>query len=172
MNNGVATCHSIVSFIQIKIMDAVISKIKKNASEEIWITLGEFKGHDLLNMRVYFQSTDGPQPTRKGFAINVSLLTELRDALSSFVGTGTDTSKTVTISKNKKEQFRIYRSEYMGHLLMNVRVFFSTDNETELKPSPKGIAFNVNLLHEIIHAVELAIKTVSSSPQPVRPQNP
>ncbi len=140
------------------IMDTVISKIKKNATEEIWITLGEFKGHSLLNMRAYFHAADGSHPTRKGFAINVSALPELKDALSSFAGADVESLKPIVISKNKREQFQIYRSEYMGHQLMNIRVFFACDDEAEVKPSHKGIAFNTKLLGEVIRAIDLAIK--------------
>ena len=54
-----------------------IAVIRKNAREEIHITIGEFNGQQLFNARVYFKAEDGEmRPTNKGIAFRVSLLPE------------------------------------------------------------------------------------------------
>jgi hypothetical protein len=142
-------------------MDTLISRIRKNASEEIWIALGTFGGHDLLNIRAYFRGLDGFQPTRKGVAVPVSKLNELHDALTSAIQPGAE-NKTVAIRKNASEEIRVNQSQYMGHMLMNIRVFFFREGDEAGQPSHKGIAFNVNLTAEVIRSVELAIKQVQN----------
>ena len=139
-------------------MDTIISRIRKNSAEEIWVTLGKFEGHDLLNVRAYFRSVEGFRPTRKGIALDVSKMQELNDALREFIEENADVAKVVAIPKNPTEEIRVYRSEYMGHLLMNIRVFFKVNGETEGNPTHKGIAFNVNLTNEVIRSIDLAIK--------------
>ena len=136
--------------------DVLISRLRKNASEEIWIALSTFGGHRLLNIRAYFRGLDGFQPTRKGVAVPVSKLKELRDALRSSVASKSSDGL-VIIPKNSSEEIRVFRSDYMGHLLMNIRVFFRRNKGDDAQPSHKGIAFNINLINEVVRAIELAI---------------
>ncbi len=64
-------------------MEKQISTIKKNALEEIHVGLSEFKGHNLIGIRVYVEEEDGKEriATKKGITCNVRLLPELREAL-------------------------------------------------------------------------------------------
>src|SRR5437899_1189956 len=100
-------------------MDTLISRIRKNASEEIWVALGTFEGRDLLDIRAYFRGLDGFRPTRKGVAVGVKKLGELRDALTAAIEPGAE-NKTLTMEKNASEEIRVYQSQYMGHMLMNI----------------------------------------------------
>lgn len=59
-----------------------IAIIPKNAREELRISLDEFNGHELLNLRIWFHTGDGEmRPTKKGVALKVALLPELLAAL-------------------------------------------------------------------------------------------
>ena len=61
-----------------------IAVIKKNKLEEIRIELGQFSGHELINVRVWADPRNGGAkrvPTRSGVACNVRLLPELIEAL-------------------------------------------------------------------------------------------
>lgn len=64
-------------------MNKTISTIKKNSIDEIRIALSEFKGHDLINIRVYTEIENGKDmvPTKKGLTCNVQLLPVLITAL-------------------------------------------------------------------------------------------
>jgi len=71
-------------------MSEVISKLPKNARETILLSLSEFKGHRLIDIRVHVPGEqDGDWvPTRKGVSLAVGLypafkqaLAELEDAL-------------------------------------------------------------------------------------------
>ena len=61
-----------------------IAMIRKNALEEIRVELGEFNGHDLVNVRVWAEPRNGGTeriPTKAGIACIVKLLPELIEAL-------------------------------------------------------------------------------------------
>lgn len=65
-------------------MDKLISAFPKNKFEEIRVQIKEFKGYDLVDIRVFAGSRDGEEkvPTGKGISINVSHFLELKNALS------------------------------------------------------------------------------------------
>lgn len=119
------------------------------------MTLGEYHGQQLLNIRAYFRASDGAHPTRKGIAIKTSTLPQLRDALRNQKANGCDGIQALRVAKGKKEEIRVYASEYMGRQLLNIRVFYSTDDAAEKRPG-RGIAFSINLIDELIRILDLA----------------
>jgi hypothetical protein len=67
-------------------MGAIIKDIEKNSKEIIRIDISEFKGQELINLRVWFSSFDENgnmvyKPTQKGIAINISKYNELREGI-------------------------------------------------------------------------------------------
>lgn len=64
-------------------MDKMIASFQKNKFEEIRVQIKEFKGYDLVDIRVFAGSKDGEDkvPTGKGISINVSHFLELKKAL-------------------------------------------------------------------------------------------
>ena len=64
-------------------MTKEIAKIEKNAQEEIIVQLTEFKGYDLVDLRVWAKSVIGEpgKPTKKGRTVKPGLLPELIGAL-------------------------------------------------------------------------------------------
>ena len=64
--------------------DQLIASIEKNAREEIRVSLSEFNGHDLANLRVWFQTDDGDmRPGKAGIAFRLAKLPEVIKALQS-----------------------------------------------------------------------------------------
>jgi hypothetical protein len=62
----------------------IISKFWKNRrrNESVHVTLSEYEGHCLINVRVYCTGTDGiDRPTPKGVAMGIRKLPELARAL-------------------------------------------------------------------------------------------
>jgi hypothetical protein len=56
--------------------------IEKNAREEVRISLETFKGHDLVNLRVWFRAEDGSmRPGKAGLTLRVDKLKQLIEAL-------------------------------------------------------------------------------------------
>lgn len=64
-------------------MDKLISIFPKNKFEEVRVQIKEFKGYDLLDIRVYTAPKEGAEkvPTGKGISINVNHFEELKKAL-------------------------------------------------------------------------------------------
>ncbi|MBN2402416.1 MAG: transcriptional coactivator p15/PC4 family protein [Spirochaetes bacterium] len=67
-------------------MGAIIKDIEKNSKEIIRIDISEFKGQELINLRIWFQAFDGNgnmiyKPTQKGIAINISKYDELKEGI-------------------------------------------------------------------------------------------
>jgi len=65
-------------------MSEVISKLTKNARETIFLSLSEFKGHRLIDIRVHVPGDqDGDWvPTRKGVSLAVGLYPAFKQALA------------------------------------------------------------------------------------------
>ena len=59
-----------------------VASIRKNAREELRVSVETFKGVPLVNLRVWFQAEDGDmRPGKQGVALRLELLPELRQAL-------------------------------------------------------------------------------------------
>jgi hypothetical protein len=65
-------------------MSEVISKVTKNAREVVFLSLSEFKGHRLIDVRVHVPGDQEGDwvPTRKGLSLAVGLYPEFKQALS------------------------------------------------------------------------------------------
>ncbi len=57
--------------------------IKKNSREELRVSIEEFRGHRLINLRIWFEGDDGQmRPGKQGVALRLEFLPELRAALT------------------------------------------------------------------------------------------
>lgn len=60
-------------------MTEIIARFVKNSVEEVRLSLTEFKGHKLIDIRAFYLDLDNEyKPTKKGIAISVDLYPELR----------------------------------------------------------------------------------------------
>jgi hypothetical protein len=66
------------------LMSEVISKLSKNSRETIFLSLSEFKGRRLVDIRVHVpgEQEDEWVPTRKGVSLAVSLYPAFKQALA------------------------------------------------------------------------------------------
>jgi len=68
-------------------MSVIIKDIKKNNKEIIRLEVSEFKGIDLINLRIWYSSIDNNsgdiiyKPTQKGITININEFDELKDGI-------------------------------------------------------------------------------------------
>ena len=58
-----------------------VARFQKNSGEEVRAQLTNYKGYDLIDLRVFAIRKDGDVATRKGLALNVALLPELKKAI-------------------------------------------------------------------------------------------
>ena len=60
-----------------------LGTIRKNSREEIRFTVETFKGHEIVNARVWYLDDAGEyQPGKQGLAFRLDLLGEVLDALA------------------------------------------------------------------------------------------
>ncbi len=63
--------------------DQLIASIEKNAREEIRVSLSEFNGYDLANVRVFYRTDGGDmRPGKAGIAFRVGKLPAIIQALT------------------------------------------------------------------------------------------
>jgi hypothetical protein len=63
-------------------MDEVIAQFEKNATEVVRVSLTEYRGHKLLDLRVYYSDDEGQyRPTKKGISLAVGLYAEFKQAM-------------------------------------------------------------------------------------------
>lgn len=63
-------------------MEEVIAQFEKNATEVVRVSLTEFRGHKLLDFRVYYSDDEGQyKPTKKGISLSVGLYTDFKKAV-------------------------------------------------------------------------------------------
>ena len=63
-------------------MSTLIAAFRKNATEEVRVSVDRYHGHELVNIRVWFTGDDGEmKPGRQGLALRLELLPNLRAAL-------------------------------------------------------------------------------------------
>ena len=64
-------------------MNETVATFNKNKFEEIRIGVKEYKGFDLIDLRVWVDSKDagGKVPTAKGLSLNVELFNEFKKAI-------------------------------------------------------------------------------------------
>jgi hypothetical protein len=61
--------------------DVPLHEFRKNATEVVRASISNFRGHQLADIRVYYEAPDGTWPTKKGLALGLDLLPELRKAV-------------------------------------------------------------------------------------------
>lgn len=67
-------------------MNQIIKRISKNSTEDLVVELSEYKGYQLLSLRIWTKAVQGVKaalPTSKGFAVQVDQAEELREAIES-----------------------------------------------------------------------------------------
>ena len=63
-------------------MGQIIADIGKNSREIIRVEVSEFKGKELINLRIWYQTYDGGyKPTQKGITLDLSQYAELEKAI-------------------------------------------------------------------------------------------
>jgi hypothetical protein len=63
-------------------MDEVIAQFEKNATEVVRVSITEYRGHKLIDLRVYYSDDEGQyRPTKKGISVAVGLYADFKQAM-------------------------------------------------------------------------------------------
>ncbi|SLN23346.1 Transcriptional Coactivator p15 (PC4) [Roseivivax jejudonensis] len=60
----------------------LFTKIRKNDREEIRIMRNDFKGHDMINVRVFYDAGGEMKPGKQGIAFKAELLSDFLEVLT------------------------------------------------------------------------------------------
>ena len=61
--------------------DTLVAEFQKNARERVRVSLTQYGGHELLDVRAFYEDASGEWKAGKGLAIRRELIPELRKAL-------------------------------------------------------------------------------------------
>jgi hypothetical protein len=60
----------------------VVAKFEKNSREEVWVSVDDFRGRKIINMRVHYRSETGQWlPGKQGIALSVDRYRDLAEAV-------------------------------------------------------------------------------------------
>jgi hypothetical protein len=60
----------------------VVAKFEKNSREEVWVSVDEFRGRKIINLRVHYRSETGDWlPGKQGVALSVDRYRDLAEAI-------------------------------------------------------------------------------------------
>ena len=60
----------------------VVAKFEKNSREEVWVSIDEFRGRKIINLRVHYRSETGDWlPGKQGLALSVERYRDLAEAI-------------------------------------------------------------------------------------------
>ena len=64
-------------------MSQLVTKFGKNSTEEVQVQITEFKGHKLIDIRVFYypEGEEEAKPTKKGISISTDLFPKLKDSI-------------------------------------------------------------------------------------------
>ena len=65
------------------------------------------------------------------------------------------------IPRGKHEKIRITRGEFKDKIYLDIRLFFTDPNTTELKPTKKGITIPIDFLPQLTSALLQCEKTAA-----------
>ena len=150
-------------------MEQVITKIRKNASSELWVVLSDYTGTLRLNLREYFRAEDGAfRPTRKGVGIDPAEIAGLVDGLDKLAETSQAGTVAIVARRPGAEILAGVR-EYQGHTYGEIRQFVG-DAASGWKPTGKGVTFKAGLVPALMEAVEKAEALISNQDNGRRPE--
>jgi hypothetical protein len=60
----------------------VVAKFEKNSREEVWVSVDDFRGRKIINIRVHYKSDTGQWlPGKQGLAVSVDRYRDLAAAI-------------------------------------------------------------------------------------------
>lgn len=142
-------------------MAEVLKKLKKNSSEEVWIAVTDYKGRELIDIRVYYRSIDDMQmkPTKRGVSLPLARSADLLQALEKVTPVTPLGEPLAKIEKSETETVQVALKEFKGRKLVDIRTYFRPQTSEELIPSQKGVAFKLDksgILEEVKEALRKA----------------
>lgn len=145
-------------------MEAIVAKIKKNSTTEIWVHLRDYQGRQFVDLREYFFDADEGvwQPTRKGIMIAPDLMPAVIDG-TELLEEVTDMGVIAKIPKTKKQELQVGRRVFSGNQYCEIRLWYLDDDTDEFAPSGKGVTFRDELISQLVEGLREAEDQLSEA---------
>lgn len=60
----------------------IVAKFEKNSREEVWVSVDDFRGRKIINIRVHYRSETGNwMPGKQGLAVSADRYRDLAEAI-------------------------------------------------------------------------------------------
>lgn len=139
-------------------MEATVAKIKKAASAEIWVSLREYQGRQYIDVREHFLADDRNwHPTKKGVMLLPELLPKVIDGVEALED-ASELGTVAALRKSSRDEVQIGVREFARSRYGEIRVWYTANDNSERKPSPRGVTFRLELVERLIEALRDAQK--------------
>ena len=136
--------------------ELIISKIRKNAANEIWVALKKFKGSELCDIREYFLPDASPNwlPTKKGISFPRADLAEVVDAAEKLASSN-EVGTVAEIVRGTRTKACFAVREFNKHIYAEIRVYFQEEGNDAWKPG-KGVTLPLSKVAPVVEALQMA----------------
>jgi len=134
----------------------VVASFVKNNTEAVCVGISEWKGKQLIFVRVFVQALgeDTLVPTKAGISLSIDKYDELLKGVQA-IGDVMGSDKVVAkITKNNKQEIWIGFNVYKGIPLIYLRTFSAYGEGEELKPTKQGVSLKVEQYSFLLEAIE------------------
>lgn len=139
----------------------IVASFPKGATEIICVGRSEYKGKSYVFVRIYVAALDGGFiPTAKGISLPLEKCSEFVQGVRALGEVMGPDRVVARIQKNRQQQVWVAATEFKGHRLIDIRTYASFGGRAELVPLQKGVSMNVELIQQLLEAIEKLEATV------------
>jgi len=143
--------------------NVIVASFPKNNREAVCVGINEYKGKTYLFIRAYVPSLTGElTPTKDGISLSIEKCDELVKGIKALEDIMSSEKLVAQIQKNSREEIRIGLNLYKDIPLIQIRTYAAYGEDGEFLPTKKGIAFNVNLLPQLLESVDKLCEAVTT----------
>src|SRR5436190_7657440 len=106
-------------------MEATVTKLKKNNSAEVWVSLRDYQGKQYVDIREHFLLAEDRQwhPTAKGIMLLPTLLPQVINGVEVLSGT-TEVAVVLKFKKSNREEIQIAIRDFEGNRYGDIRAWY------------------------------------------------
>ena len=133
-------------------MEAIVTKLKKNKSSEVWVCLRDYQNKQYVDIREHFLNTDDLlwKPTAKGIMLLPVVLPQVINGVEALCGV-TEVAVVLKFKKNDREEIQIAIREFEGRTYGEIRAWYWAEGGTQ-KPG-KGVTFKLEMIDGLLEAL-------------------
>ncbi len=134
----------------------VVASFAKNNTEAVCVGVSEWKGKQLIFVRVFAQALgeDSLIPTKAGISLAAEKYNELLKGIQDLGDVISSDKVVAKIKKNNKQEVWIGFNVFKGIPLIYLRTFSVFKEGEELRPTKQGVSVRVEQYPYLLEAIE------------------